>query len=72
MEAVQICPNGRGVILITLKQGVPIEKFCRHDVIEVTATGIRAVNIKPAGKRDVVVTIKGLAQILEMRVSLPT
>ena len=60
VEAVQICPNGRGIILITLKQGVPIEKFCRHDVFEVTATGIRAVNIKPAGKRDVVVTVKGI------------
>ena len=60
VEAVQICPNGRGVILITLKPDVAVANFCRHDVLEVTASGIRAVHIKPAGKRDAVVTIKGL------------
>ena len=32
----------------------------RSDVIEVTKNGIRAVNIKPAGKREVIVTVKGL------------
>ena len=60
VETVQICPNGRGVILITLKPDVNIGNFCRHEVFEVTTTGIRAVNIKPAGKREVVVTMKGL------------
>ena len=58
-EAVQICPNGRGVILITLKPEVSIANFCRQDIFEVTATGIRAINIKPAGKREAVVTIRG-------------
>ena len=60
VEAVQICPNGRGVILITLKDNFPLEVFCRYDVFDVTASGIRAVNVKPAGKREVVVTVKGL------------
>ena len=60
VEGVQICPNGRGVLLITLKKEVPIEMFCRHDVIEVTESGIRAVHVKPAGKREVVVTMKGI------------
>ena len=60
VEGVQICPNGRGVILITFKEGVQIDKFCRYDVLEVTESGIRAVNVKPAGKREVVVTVKGL------------
>ena len=60
VESVQICPNGRGVLLITLKQEVPIAMFCRHDVLEVTQSGIRAVHVKPAGKRDVVVTMKGI------------
>ena len=60
VESVQVCPNGRGLVLITLKPEVAIEQFCSHDVFEVTATGVRAVNIKPAGKRDVVVTIRGL------------
>ena len=60
VETIQICQNGRGVILITLKPDIPIGSFCRHEVFEVTTSGIRAVNIKPAGKREVVVTIKGL------------
>ena len=60
VESVQICPNGRGLLLITLKKEVPIERFCRYDVLEVTESGIRAVLVKPAGKREVVVTIKGL------------
>ena len=60
VEAIQICPTGRGVILITFKQGVVLDNFCRYDVIEVTRSGVRAVHVKPAGKRDVVVTLKGL------------
>ena len=38
VEAVQICPNGRGVILITLKEGVNLDRFCRYDVLEVTSS----------------------------------
>ena len=60
VEGVQICPNGRGVILVTLKDGVALDRFCRYDVFEVTNSGIRAVNVKPAGKREVVVTVRGL------------
>ena len=60
VESVQICPNGREVILITLKPEIPAGKFCRHEVFEVTSSGIRAVNIKPVGKREAVVTIRGL------------
>ena len=60
MEAIQICPTGRGVILITFKQGVNLEQFSRYDVLQVTRSGIRAVHVKPAGKRDVIITIKGL------------
>ena len=60
VEGVQLCPNGRGVILITLKDNVCIENFCRYDVIQVTSSGIRSVLVKPAGKRDVLVTIRGL------------
>ena len=60
VEAIQICPSGRGVILITFKQGVNLEQFGRYDVLQVTRSGIRAVHVKPAGRRDVIVTIKGL------------
>ena len=45
---------------MTLKKDVPIERFCSHDVVQVTESDIRAVQFKPAGKRDVVVTLKGV------------
>ena len=45
---------------MTLKKEVPIERFCSHDVIQVTNTGIRALKIKPAGKRVIVVTLRGI------------
>ena len=32
VESVQICPNGRGVIMITLQPNVPVANFCRHDI----------------------------------------
>ena len=60
VEAIQICPNGRGVILITLRKEVPADRFCSYDVIEVTSTGIRAVLVRQCGKRESIVTIKGI------------
>ena len=60
IEGIQICPSGRGIILITLKKEVPIDTYCGHDVFEVTSSGIRAVNIKPVGKREVVVHMRNI------------
>ena len=60
VEEVQICPQGRGVIFITLNREVDIGRFCRHDVIDVTESGIRSVMVKPAGKREVIVSIRGI------------
>ena len=60
VEEVQICPQGRGVIFITLSKKVEIGRFCRHDVLDVTESGIRSVMVKPAGKREVIVTIRGI------------
>ena len=60
VEGVQICPQGRGVIFITLKKQVDIARFCRYEVLEVTMSGIRAVLVKPAGQREVVITAKGI------------
>ena len=57
---VQICPQGRGVIYITLNKDIDIARFCKHDVLDVTSTGIRAVLAKPAGKREVLVSAKGI------------
>ena len=35
------------------------ESFCRYDVLQLTDT-IRSVLVKPRGKRDVVMTLKGI------------
>ena len=60
VEGVQICPNGRGVILITLKENVDANIFSCYDVCEVTTTGIRSIMVKPAGKQEVIVTVRGI------------
>ena len=60
VDGVQICPNGRGVLYITLKDHEDLNKYCRYDVLEITASGIRSVMVKPACKRDVVLTFKGI------------
>ena len=60
VEAVQICPNGRGVIFITLRSDVSVDCFLFNEVMQVSQSGIRMVNVKPAGKREVVVTLRGL------------
>ena len=51
VEGVQICPNGRGVIYITLKKDVNAANYCSFDVLDVTTSGIKAVLIKPVGKK---------------------
>ena len=60
VECVQVLSNWRGVILITLKESVKIEQFCRYDVMEVTNSGSRSTIIEPALKKEVVVTVKGI------------
>ena len=36
VDSLQICPNGRSTILITLKKDIDIMKFCRYEVFMVT------------------------------------
>ena len=60
MQGTQICPQGRGVIYFILRETVDIMKFCQHEVFQVTSSGIRVVNVKPAGKKEVIVTLKGV------------
>ena len=60
VEGVQVCPNGRGIILIILKDTVKAENFCRYDVLQVTDSGIRSVIVRQAGKREVVMTLRGV------------
>ena len=60
VEGVQICPNGRGVILITLKDIVKADEFCCYDVFEISTNGVRSIMVKPAGRREVIVSFKGI------------
>ena len=60
IEAIQICSGGRGVLYIRLKDNVDLNKYCRYDVINVTKSGIRAIMVKPAGRREVVVNVRGI------------
>ena len=60
VEAVQICPSGKGVIYVTLKDDVDLERFCMHESFAVTQTGIRSTIIKPALKKEVIVSVKGI------------
>ena len=38
VEGVQICPNGRWVIYITLQKDLDINKFCRYAIIDVSSS----------------------------------
>ena len=60
MEGFQIKYNRKGAVLqVWCKQGVDLEKFCRHESIQV-GRGVFAKSIHPAGRRDVTVTVSGL------------
>ena len=54
VNGMQICPN------LTLRRELKIGKYCKYEVIDVTISGGRAVLVKPAGKREAVVTLKGI------------
>ena len=60
LEGVQICPNGRGVILLTMKKDIQLDRFCRYETFQVTESGIRSIMVKPAGKKEVIVNLKGV------------
>ena len=60
LEGVQICPNGRGVIFLTMNKNVQLERLCRYETFQVTESGIRSTMVKPAGKREVIVNLKGV------------
>ena len=59
IESVQICPMGKNVIQVTLNKNVTIDRFCNKDVLEVKS-GVRISQIRQSGKREVVLTIRGL------------
>ena len=59
IEGVQICPMGKNVIQVTLNKNVEIDRFCKKDLFELKP-GLRISQIRPSGKREVILTIKGL------------
>ena len=58
-EMVQICPLGRNVIQVTLKQNVDISKFFNKEAFEVKS-GVRVSQVRAAGQRVVTLQVKGL------------
>ena len=60
IESIQICPSGRGVVYVTLRDQIDLSRYCRYDIIDITTSGIRSMMVKPVGKREVVVNVKGL------------
>ena len=59
IETVQICPMGKNVIQVTLNKNVDMSRFCNKEVHEIKE-GVRISHIRQAGKREVILTIKGL------------
>ena len=58
-EMVQICPLGRNIIQVTLKQDVDMSRFYNKEVFEVKP-GMRVSQVRSAGQREVTLLIKGL------------
>ena len=59
IEGVQICPMGRNVIQVTLNKNVDMTRFCNKDIFEIR-DGVRVSQVRKSGKREVIVTIRGL------------
>ena len=59
IETVQICPMGKNVIRVTLNKNVDISRFCNREVFEIRK-GIRISQVRQSGKKEVVLTIRGL------------
>ena len=51
--------RGGATISVWCVPGIDLERFCRTETIQVTR-GVWTKNIRPAGRRDVVVTVSGL------------
>lgn len=43
-----------------MKKNIDLQQFCRYDAFEVTSSGIRSTMVKPVGKKEVVVTLRGV------------
>ena len=59
-DGVSACPEGKPVVLITMKPNVDINKFLYKNESYIVKEGIRTTTIRQAGKKDVQVTVSGL------------
>ena len=60
VEGYQMMSTGGGYIIsVWVKHGVKLDRFCKRENINV-AKGVIAGNIRPAGRKDVMVTFSGL------------
>ena len=59
-DGVSACPEGKPVVLITLKPGVAINQFLYRNESYIVKEGIRTTTIRQAGKKDTTVTVSGL------------
>ena len=59
IEGVQICPMGKNVIQVTLNKNVDMSRFCNKEVFELR-NGVRISQVRQSGKREVILTIRGL------------
>ena len=58
--AVSCCPEGKGVVYVTLHPSVNIQRFINRNECFELKEGIRTGIIRPAGKKEQSVTISGL------------
>ena len=59
VEMVQICPLGKNVIQVTLKDDISVDRFANKEAFEIKA-GVRVSHVKAAGQREVTLLVKGL------------
>ena len=59
-EGVSACPEGKPVVLITLSPTVNINRFLYRNESYIVKEGVRTTSIRPAGRKDVLVTVSGL------------
>ena len=59
-SAVSCCPEGKGVVYVTLNPGINIQRFINRNECFNIKEGIRTGIIRPAGKKEQSVTISGL------------
>lgn len=59
VQAYQIYPGRQFHMEVWMESGVDLDRFCKEEIFEVSE-GIKTSFIRPAGRKDVTVSIKGI------------